>query len=110
MKTPKISGVVIVRGEKGLVRIAHTQDVRKRMSEWQAASPTELKIVGLIREEYARNFYAWTYCFEGNRTDWNGSRGVYKWLKSHFAPRCVNRDWFALDDKAILSLPFERPS
>lgn len=108
MKSPKISGVAIVRGENGLVRIAHSMDIRKRMSEWQAASATSLKIVGLVRAENAPSFYDWTYCYAGNRTGWTNAPGIHRWLKIYFSTRCVNREWYALDDKVLASLPFER--
>ena len=114
-------GHFFVKGGHGLTRIVYTTDLRKRWSEWQAASPFDLTLVGMVTNNdsrlalgqtilhrlYAKGAHhlAWVCVHPEART-----HGLFAAVvKLCFEERRVRGDWFALDDTTLQQLRLERP-
>ena len=88
----------MVSNSSGLTRIAHTQDLGKRWSEWQGASPFPLHVVAAVTTpKVTTDLVQW---LKGRGADCNPMdiRSVYNMLKKTLAHLRVSGKWYALDD------------
>ena len=113
----KKSGIFFVQNGQGMTRIARTSDLAKRMSEWQAASPSPLRVIGKITTRYSRYFVASRIRkMRDARTTTKtpmpyerdpSEESVLADLHRHFSGLRVHGDWYFLDEAVILELPME---
>ena len=97
-----------MRGEHGLTRIAHTNDLRKRMSEWKAASPFPLHVIAAVTTpRNTTDLVQWLMKrgADCRPTDMSSVHGALKRALTHLH---VNGEWYALDDSTLDSIPAER--
>ena len=102
--SPKVSGIFMVSNGQGLTRIAHTQNLRKRWSEWQGASPLPLHVVAAVATpKTTTDLVQW---LKGRGTDCNpmDTRSVHGVLRKTMAHLHVSGEWYALDDTTLSSI------
>ena len=114
----KESGVFFVRGND-MIRIVRTKDLQKRFSEWQAASPHPLVIVGKITTaatakvvgEWLQNVGLLPR-MGGITTDWRGDEldilQVRLFLELALSRFRVRGEWYDLNETVFAAVPCER--
>ena len=107
-----IAGLFLIRSIAGLTRIAYTENLPKRFSEWQKSSPWPLEVIAtvtdtatvnamrpllqpLLTEEDCQRHSVWSPALIGAL------------LKRKWADKQHRGDWYVLDHDDIRSLPFE---
>jgi len=114
----KDSGVFFVRGNN-MIRVVKTNDLQKRFSEWQAASPYPLTIVGKITTaatakvvgEWLQNVGLLPRM--GGMTDnWRGNEcdimQAHDFLKIALHRFRVRGEWYDLNQAILATVPCER--
>ena len=117
----KDSGVFFVRGNN-MVRIVKTKDLQKRFSEWQAASPYLLTIIGkTTTADTAEAVVQWikqSQLVSQEKLTWQ----LQPWrislfgyvnlaeilLREAFQNQRLRGQWYTLDAETLNELPLER--
>lgn len=110
----KIAGTFFVAEPRGLIRIVQTQDLDKRLWEWEAASPYKIQVAGMITTpSTVRLVGNWleTNGFADGDTDYTqlNPMTICHSLKTAFGDDRVRGDWFRLDNAFVSRLPLEPP-
>lgn len=106
----KQSGIFFIGNGQGMTRIARTNDLNKRMSEWQAASPFALKVVGSITTREVRGHTArWLTPSQDTRLAEASEADVFNGLRRHFSAMRVSGDWYMINEQTLLDMPIQKP-